>query len=85
MRVGVQFRGNIAAGQTQRWFTFGWPQQWHVYWNVVPVSPRNGAPQVDWDVAVERANGTQVTYWITIRNISNAPFDFEGRFSIPNA
>ena len=39
MRVGVQFTGTIPAGQTDRWFTFNWPQEWHVVWYVVPVSP----------------------------------------------
>lgn len=85
VNVGVQFRGSIDPGATQRWFTFRWPQQWHVVWNVVPTSPRVGAPQVDWDVEVERADANYLTHWITVKNISPARFDFEGRYIIMNA
>jgi hypothetical protein len=27
-----------------------------------PISPRTGAPQIDWDVTVEHANATRCTY-----------------------
>jgi hypothetical protein len=82
MSVGVQFTGSLAANQTQRWFTFNWPQQWHVEWNVVPTSPHAGAPQIQWDVAVERANPGNITYWITISNLTNLPVNIEARYAI---
>jgi hypothetical protein len=41
-----------------------------------------GAPQLDWDVAVERADGSQCTYWITVTNLTSAPVTFEGRFAV---
>jgi len=82
MRVAVQFRGNVAAGQSRRWFTHSWPEQWHVIWYVVPTSPRIGAPQVEWDVQVERASATHITYWITIRNISPVTVDFKARYAV---
>jgi hypothetical protein len=85
MRVGVQFRGTIPSGATYRWFTFNWPQQWHVIWYVVPTSPRTGAPQVEWRVEVERASADRITYWISIKNISPATADVEGRYAILNA
>jgi hypothetical protein len=84
MRVGVQFTGTVPAGQTQRWFTFNWPQAWHVEWNVVPTSPRPGAPQIDWDVEVERANAGAITYWIVIRNVSPDPVNIEARYAVLN-
>lgn len=84
MRVGVQFRGTIPSGQTYRWFTFRWPQQWHVIWHVVPTSPRSGAPQVEWDVEVERASSDHITYWISIKNISSNSVDIEARYAILN-
>jgi hypothetical protein len=84
MRVGVQFTGSVPAGQTRRWFTFNWPQEWHVAWYVVPTSPVTGAPQIDWDVEVERASSSHITYWISIRNVSSAPVNIEARYAVLN-
>lgn len=84
MRVGVQFTGTIAANATQRWFTFNWPASWHVVWYVVPTSPRSGAPQIEWSVAVERASDTAITYWITIRNLTSNPLNIEARYAVLN-
>ena len=82
MRVGVQFRGTIPSGRTYRWFTFNWPAKWYVLWTVVPTSPKRGGPQIEWDVAVERASSQHITYWITIKNISSATVDIEARYAI---
>jgi glycyl-tRNA synthetase alpha subunit len=49
---------------------------------MMPTSPQSGAPQLDWDVAVERANATQCTYWITVKNLTSNPVTFEGRYAI---
>ena len=84
MRVGVQFTGTVAANTTHRWFTFNWPANWHVVWYVVPTSPRTGAPQVEWNVAVERASGTAITYWISIRNLTAVPVNIEARYAVLN-
>lgn len=84
MRVGVQFTGTIAASATRRWFTFNWPATWHVVWYVVPTSPRVGAPQIEWQVAVERASSTNITYWITIRNLTSSAVDIEARYAVLN-
>lgn len=84
MRVGVQFTGSVPAQQTRRWFTFRWPQQWHVVWNVVPTSPRLGAAQLDWDVEVERADAQFITYWIRVRNLTAQPVNIEGRYAVLN-
>jgi hypothetical protein len=84
MRVGVQFTGTIPANATRRWFTFNWPATWHVVWYVVPTSPRVGAPEGDWQVAVERANSSYITYWITIRNLTSSPIDIEARYAVLN-
>jgi hypothetical protein len=84
MRVGVQFTGSVPARQTRRWFTFNWPQEWHVAWYVVPTSPVTGAPQIDWDVEVERASSSHITYWISIRNVSSAPVNIEARYAVLN-
>lgn len=82
MRTGVQFTGSLAANESRRWFTFGWPAAWHVVWYVMPTSPRAGAPQVGWEVAVERASSTDTTYWITVRNLTPTTVTFEGRYAV---
>ena len=82
MWTGVQFSGTVPAGATLRWFTFGWPSAWHVVWYLMPVTPQAGAPQLDWDVATERASPTQTTYWITVKNLTGAPVTFEGRYAV---
>lgn len=82
MWTGLQFTGTLGPSETKRWFTFNWPAQWHVVWYVVPTSVRTGAPQVDWDIAVERANSTYCTYWITVRNMTTSTVTFEARFAV---
>ena len=84
MRVGRQFTGTINAGATQRWFTFNWPESWHVIWYVVPTSPKAGAPQIEWNVAVERASSTHITYWVTIKNLTSTPVNIEARYAVLN-
>ena len=84
MRTSVQFVGTLNANQTARWFTFNWPPSWHVVWYMMPTSPQSGAPQLDWDVAVERASATGTTYWITVKNLTGATVNFEGRYAVLN-
>jgi len=84
MVVGTQFTGTLPASSTRRWFTFGWPANWNVIWTVVSTSPVVGNPQVEWDVGVERANATDITYWITIRNLTSRSVNIEGRYAVMN-
>jgi hypothetical protein len=81
MAYGVQFRGTLQPHASGRWFTFGWPANQDYAWMVVPTTVQSGAPHVQWDVAVERASPTAVTYWLTITNVSNDAFDFEARYN----
>jgi hypothetical protein len=82
MWTGVQWTATIGPGATQLWFTWGWPAQQHVIWHVMPTTPAIGAPGIDWDVAVERANQTDCTYWITVKNLTSQTLDFEGRYAV---
>jgi hypothetical protein len=82
MTTGLQFTGNLTPNQTQRWFTFNWNPALHVVWYMMPVTPRSGAPELQWTVGVERASATAVTYWITVTNLTNVNITFEGRFAI---
>jgi hypothetical protein len=84
MVVGTQFNGSVGASSSGTWFTWGWPADWNTIWTVVPVSPGPGSPQLEWDVAVERASPGAVTYWITVRNLRPAVMAFELRFAITN-
>ncbi|MEW2413647.1 hypothetical protein AB0953_07985 [Streptomyces sp. NPDC046866] len=87
MWTDTQFTGSLEPGATQRWSTSDWPASWHVVWYVVPTSPAappSGGPQVDWDVAVERASADKATYWITVKNLTSDPVTFEGRFAVLN-
>jgi hypothetical protein len=84
MVVGTQFTGSIPPHSAVRWFTFGWPASWNVIWTAVSTTPVIGNPQVEWDVAVERASSADITYWITIRNITSRPVNIEGRYAIMN-
>jgi hypothetical protein len=79
---GVQWVGSLAANETRRWFTWGWPATWHMLWTVMPTTARPGAPQLGWTVEVERADSERATYWITVSNLTPAPLQFEGRYAI---
>jgi len=84
MWTNVQFTGSLAAGASQRWFTWGWPASWHVVWYMMPTTVATGAPEIDWDVAVERADANACTYWITVKNLTGQPVTFEGRYAVLN-
>jgi hypothetical protein len=80
--LGVQFTGSVPANSTRRWFTHSWPEHLHVLWNVVPLSPRPGAPQIDFHVRVERASDRFITYWIDITNLTNTEVQIEARYAV---
>lgn len=84
-RLGVQFRGSVPARSTRRWFTHSWPADCHVVWSVIPLTVRNGAPQVRWNVQVERATTGYITYWISITNLTPVPADVEARYAVLGA
>jgi hypothetical protein len=80
--VGVQFTGTVPANASRRWFTFRWPAHWHVAWTVVPTTPQPGAPQIKWEVGVERAEDAFITYWITITNLTGTEVGIEARYAV---
>jgi hypothetical protein len=82
VRTGVQWTGSLNGGEARRWFSSDWPAASHMVWYVVPTTPVTGAPQLDWDVEVERASADRVTYWITVRNLTGAAVTFEGRYTV---
>lgn len=84
MQVNTQFTGSVPAGGSKTWFTHSWKPEKHVLWSVVPVSAAPGAPQIEWTVKVQRASETALTYYITVKNLSAADVDVEGRYAILN-
>ena len=80
--AGVQWLGTIGPGATSRWFTWGWPAAWHILWTIMPITPCPKGPQLSWVTQVERANATQCTYWITVKNLTSDPVRFEGRYDV---
>ncbi|NYT08966.1 MAG: hypothetical protein GKC09_03365 [Methanosarcinales archaeon] len=80
--AGVQWFGTIGPNATARWYTWGWPAALHVFWTIMPITHCPGRPQLTWTVEVERANATQCTYWITVKNLTGDPVRFEGRYNI---
>ncbi len=80
--LGVQFTGTLAPNQTMRYYTWGWPAHWHMLWTVMPTTPVIGAPEISYDVDVERATDAQVTYWITVTNLTAQPIQIEGRYAV---
>jgi hypothetical protein len=79
---GIQFRGSLGPRRAGRWFTFNWPEWERTEWWMLPTNPRRGAPQVHWDVALERASGNYITYWLTVTNLTSVTLDFEGRYTV---
>jgi hypothetical protein len=51
-------------------------------WTVMPTSICPGAPQLRWTTAVERASATQLTYWVTVTNLTPRTVRFEGRYDV---
>jgi hypothetical protein len=83
MQVGVQFRGTLAAGETQKWLTVEWPEGWHVVWSLVPTSPGSAAvPQLASETEVERTADNRLNYWFTVHNLGSSPMDFEARYAV---
>ena len=81
MTTGVQFTGSLAANQTQRWFTFNWDPASNVIWYMMPTAPQ-AVPEISWSVAVQRADASHCTYWITVTNLTGTPVTFEARYAI---
>ena len=85
MVTGVQFTGTLGPNASNRWFTYNWSPQSHMVWYMMPTTPKTGAPELSWEVGVERASATAVTYWLTVTNLTNANITFEGRYAVLNS
>jgi hypothetical protein len=78
------YTGSIGPHASGRWFAHSFPASWHVVWYVVPTTAQPGNPEIDWDVAVERADADHCTYWITITNLTAQNVGFEMRYAVLN-
>jgi hypothetical protein len=50
----------------------------------MPVTPKPGAAELQWSVQVERSDPNNITYWLTVTNLSGVPINFEGRYAVLN-
>ncbi len=82
MKTGVQWTATIPAKTTKTWYTWGWAATSHIVWYLMSNTPKSGAAQLDWDVAVGRADANNCTYWITVTNLTSTAITFEGRYAV---
>jgi len=83
MHTGTQFTGTLAPNQSINYYTFGWPSAWDVTWMIVPTTAGTVA-QIQWTVSTQ-LSGTAITYWILVKNLTNATVDIQGRYAVLNA
>lgn len=79
---GVQFRTTLPPHASQLWFTYNWPVLWDVVWTVVPNNVGGPQGQVSWSVSVQKGQGGNLTYWITITNLTASNVDCEARYTV---
>ena len=84
MVVGVQIADTMPPNATIDYYTWGWDPSLDVVWTVYPTTPGPGSPEVEWNVAIERASDTSVTYHVTITNLTSSDLGVEGRYAILN-
>lgn len=77
VNIETQFTGTLAPGQTQTWFTWGWPQNWFVVWSVRPTTDQGEVSLDRLDVELE---STGITYHLTIANTGSQPATFEAKY-----
>lgn len=84
--LGTQFTGNLAAGQTQTWFTHSWNANWNVVWMCTPTAPVvDGNAQIEWTIRNTRQAANLVKWFITAKNLTGGPVSFQARYAILNA
>jgi hypothetical protein len=85
MQTGVQWTDTMAPNEVTDYYTWGWNPALDVVWMIVPTTPALGGPQIEWDVGVERSDANDVTYHITVTNMTSNAVGIEGRYGILNA
>ncbi len=79
----VQWRDKISAGETVSWKSEDWSISWHVEWTVIPLTTSFAhQAQIEYDVRTERVTKEKVTYWITVKNLSQRQVEIEGRYTV---
>ena len=78
---GTQFTYTLSANETVDFYTFNWPEYWFVVWEMAPTTAAT-AEEVRWNVEIQRASGSYVTYWISVTNLTSAPVGIQGRYTV---
>jgi photosystem II stability/assembly factor-like uncharacterized protein len=78
VNIDTQFTGTLAPGETQYWFTWGWPQNWFVDWSIRPTTNQGFVSLDSVDVELEPSG---FTYHLTISNTGSQPAAFEAKYA----
>jgi hypothetical protein len=78
VNINTQFVGTLSPGQSQNYFTWGWPQSWFVIWSVRPTTDGG---EFSLDVLDVELEPTGITYHLTITNTSSNPASFEAKYA----
>jgi len=83
----VRSSGRSAVGRhartnaTKRWYTWGWPASWHVFWTLMPVTPCPGGRNCVGRWGSNGRSANDCTYWITATNLTGDRVKIEGRYN----
>jgi hypothetical protein len=77
VNINTQFTGTISAGQSQNYFTWGWPANWFVMWSIRPTTDGGEFSLDVLDVELEPPG---FTYHLTVTNTSSVTASFEARY-----
>jgi hypothetical protein len=78
VNINTQFVGTLSPGQSQTWFTWGWPQSWFVVWSIRPTTDGG---EFSLDVLDVELEPTGIIYHLTITNTSSVPASFEAKYA----
>jgi hypothetical protein len=78
VNINTQFVGTLSPGQSQTYFTWGWPQNWFVQWSIRPTTDGGEFSLDVLDVELEPSG---ITYHLTITNTSSQPASFEAKYA----
>jgi hypothetical protein len=84
MQTGVQWTDMMSPHAVIDYFTWGWNPAFDVVWMIVPTTAIAAGPQIEWNVGVERSDASNVTYHVTVTNMTPNAVGIEGRYGILN-
>jgi hypothetical protein len=77
---GVQFTYNLSPYESVQFFTSGWPSGSYIDWTVMNDTNNSGGPDVSLSSIGTQGQGSTVTYWLTVENLTGSYQAIEGRY-----